>query len=70
MTYTKREFYKEKAKFEAVKEIIEKGKDQIIEDELKINVVKLEVKDTSNILAAIKKYRYYRPTKKVIIAPV
>lgn len=27
--------------------------------------MKLEVKDTTSILAAIKKYRYYRPTKKV-----
>lgn len=70
MSRTKEIYYKQKARLNAVKEIIEKGKDQIIEDELKTNVVKLETKDTSSILAAIKKYRYYRPTKRVAPTPV
>lgn len=61
---SKKQYYKTKAKYDAVKEIIETGKDQIMEDELKQNAVKLDDKDKNSIVDAIKKYRQYRPSKK------
>lgn len=60
---SKKAYYTMKAKFDAVKEIIEKGKDQIMEDELKTNVVKLDTNQTVSIENAIKKYKYYRPSR-------
>lgn len=41
-TTSKKEYYRIKAKHDAVKEVIEKGKDQIMEDEIKHNVVNLD----------------------------
>jgi len=45
-----------------VKEIIDKGKDQILKEELEINTVELDSTDRDYIGEALKKYKYYRPS--------
>jgi len=60
---SKQEFNKLKAKVNAIKEIIYKGEDQLLEDELVVNVVNLEVTDKTHITDAIKKYTNYKPSK-------
>jgi hypothetical protein len=60
---SKMEFNKLKAKVNAIKEIIYKGEDQVLADELKVNTVELEVSDKSHITEAIKKYTNYKPSR-------
>jgi hypothetical protein len=59
---TKTEYYTLKAKYNAVKQIIETGKDQIVKDELEVNVVNLVETDKETIKQAINKYTNYKPS--------
>jgi len=68
-TVVKKEYYKTKAKSDAVKEIIEQGKDKIMEEEIKENKVVLEHKEDVEIKSAIKKYICYRPTLRRPTSP-
>jgi hypothetical protein len=59
----KQDYYQLKAKYDAVQEICDRGRDQILAEELEMNAVNLEQADSDRIAEAIKKYRYYKPTK-------
>jgi hypothetical protein len=52
-----------KAKFDAVQEICDRGRDQILQEELQVNVVNLEKTDKDHISEVINKYTYYKPSK-------
>jgi hypothetical protein len=60
---TKKDYYKLKAKVNAVKEIVEQGKDQVTKEELEVNTVTLEETDKEHIKEAINKYTNYKPSK-------
>jgi hypothetical protein len=62
----KKDYYQLKAKYDAVQEICDRGRDQILAEELEVNAVKLEKTDQDRIAAAIKKYIHYKPTKSSV----
>jgi hypothetical protein len=62
----KRDYYQLKAKHDAVKEICDRGRDQILAEELEVNAVNLEQTDKDHIAEAVKKYTNYKPTKNSV----
>lgn len=57
----KKTYYKNKAKHDAVKEIVDQGEEKILEEELVTTVVTLTTEETTGIEEAIKKYKDYKP---------
>ena len=61
----KKDYYQLKAKYDAVQEICDRGRDQILAEELEVNAVNLEQTDRDRIAEAIKKYKHYKPTNNI-----